>query len=126
MKNLLNQIESIALEWNNLLVNMFKMGNDVDIILLKNRSQHCLKIQQTVQAIHWEDELKEFINKWKGVHFVDEIILTPRDLTILDDEKYNEDALEIMNGNDGYGCDIETKQCSSRLSSQSTPSHDDK
>ncbi|GAB1220521.1 hypothetical protein ENUP19_0054G0095 [Entamoeba nuttalli] len=111
MKCMLNQIEGIASEWNELLINMFTLGNDLDIEILKNTSKYCLKIQQSIQKINWTNDIEEFVNKWKNVHSVNDIILTSNDLALDDHILCDESTLEMIHNNGSSG--TQTKECPS-------------
>ncbi|ELP88943.1 hypothetical protein EIN_490120 [Entamoeba invadens IP1] len=80
MEDALEKSESVAKEWNCLIVGMFELGNDLDIELLKNSSKYCLKVQEGVKEISWDKDLEEFILKWKNVHVVNEIVLKTEDV----------------------------------------------
>ena len=109
MVELLKQLESISSEWNSMLSNLLALYHDVDISLLKSKSQYCLAVQQVINSIDWQKELLEFVTKWKGVHSVDPIVLTKQDLAIHEDN-YGEDSLQIMTNAIGTD-DIESQQC---------------
>lgn len=118
MKELLKQIETVTCEWNTMLRNLLTLYHDVDISLLKTKSQYCLAVQQTINAIDWEKDLNEFVEKWNGVHSVDPIELTTEDL-IIDNEDYEENILNIMTNGEGT-VDVHSQQCGSSIRTPST------
>ena len=106
-------MESITEEWNTTLTNLFALYHDVNISLLKTKSQYCLAVQQAINSIDWKKELNEFVEKWKGVHTVEPMILTREDLS-WDGQNYCEDSLNIMTNGEGTD-DIQSQQCGSQI-----------
>ncbi|KAL7715691.1 FCH domain-containing protein [Entamoeba marina] len=110
MKEALKELSIFSEKWNHLITRLFELGNDLDVELVKTNHKYCLKIEKDLKHMNWQQDLNEFVKKWNGCHFINELTVSDEDLLIdKEEQRYSPTSLLTMSG-DECEC-LKTKQC---------------